>query len=82
MEKPHEQEAFEQEQNEKATRLDVSKLSPEDQQRGIDANLKAMVDQFVGRLVVLEELLKREIDVKVNAKMVDGRRVHFRITRK
>lgn len=75
------QDAFESEQNSKEdTQLDVSKLSEEQIQAGINANLQAMIETFVGRLTMLEQIVGRKVDVKFNATLTDGRKFHVRCT--
>lgn len=74
MEKPTNEE-----RNEQDTQVDVSNLSDEELQRGIDANIEAMTQAFVGRLTMLQQLTKRTIAVKVKADMVDGRSIYIRV---
>lgn len=61
------------------TQLDVSKLSDAQKQVGINHNMHNMVQQFVNELKVLEQMVDRPIDVLVNAKLVDGRKIHIRV---
>lgn len=64
---------------EQATQVNVSELSNAQIQMGIDINMTKMTQRFVSELTILEDVVKRQIDVRVNAKMPDGRKVHIRI---
>lgn len=64
---------------EQATPVNVSELSNAQIQMGIDINMTKMTQRFVSELTILEDVVKRQIDVRVNAKMPDGRKVHIRI---
>lgn len=75
MEKPTNEEVME----EKPTQLDVSKLTDAQKQAGINHNMHSMVQQFVNELKVLEQVVDRPIDVLVNAKLADGRKIHIRV---
>lgn len=59
--------------------VDVSSLTAEQVQNGIDANLQAMMESFVGRHAMLEKVVNQKVDVQVNAKLKDGRKLHIRI---
>jgi hypothetical protein len=63
------------------TQLDVSKLSNAQLQSGIDRNMHDMVQDFVNQLKVLEQVVGRQVDVAVNAKLSDstGRKIHIRV---
>ena len=74
-----EKQTNEEQMEEPNTRLDVSKLSNEQLQSGIDINMHNMVQEFVKQLKVLEQVVDRQVDVAVNAKLVDGRKIHIRI---
>ena len=76
MEKPTNEELNAPEQ---ATPVNVSELSNAQIQMGIDINMTKMTQRFVSELTILEDVVKRQIDVRVNAKMPDGRKVHIRI---
>ena len=76
MEKPTNEE---QNLPEQATPVNVSELSNAQIQMGIDINMTKMTQRFVSELTILEDVVKRQIDVRVNAKMPDGRKVHIRI---
>ena len=83
MEKIQDREAFEQEQSgQEDTLLDVNKLSPEQLQSGIEATLQAAIKQFLGRVIVLEQFIKKPVDIKFNTKLTDGRKLHIRLTPK
>ena len=58
---------------------DLKSLSNEQLQAGINANLEGMVNDFVSRLKLLESMTGRTIDVRSNAKIWDGRKLHIRI---
>lgn len=76
MEKPTNEERNE---AELATPVNVSELTNEQIQMGIDINMTKMTQKFVSELTILEDIVKRQIDVRVNAKLPDGRAVHIRI---
>lgn len=76
MEKPTNEELNSPEQN---TPVNVSELSNAQIQMGIDINMTKMTQRFVSELTILEGVVARQIDVRVNAKMPDGRKVHIRI---
>ena len=57
----------------------LSKLSDAELQKGIDANLQAMIESFAGRLAMLENLIKRRVNVKTHAYLADGRKIYIRI---
>ena len=59
--------------------VDVSKLSNEQLQMGIDMNMHNMMQKFVAELKILEGIVGRQVDVRVNAKLPDGRRIHVRV---
>jgi hypothetical protein len=59
--------------------VDVSSLSDAELQRGIDANLQAMTESFAGRLAMLENMIKRRVNVKTTAYLADGRKIYIRI---
>lgn len=63
----------------KTPAIDVTSLTAEQIQTGIDANLQAMMESFVGRHSMLEKVVDRKVDVLVNAKLKDGRKLHIRI---
>lgn len=76
MEKPTNEERNE---SEEVEGQNLKNLSNEELQEGINANLAAMVNAFVARLKVLESMTGRKIDISSNAKLADGRRLHFRV---
>lgn len=65
--------------NEDQPRVDLTKLSNEVLQVGINANLDQMVGAFLKRLRILEELIGRKVDINVNFKLPDGRKVHIKV---
>ena len=68
------------ERNEESTvQPDLKSMSNEQLQAGINANLEGMINDFVSRLKVLEKITGRTIDVRSNAKIWDGRKLHIRI---
>ena len=76
MEKPTSEERNESESIES---VDLKSMSNEQLQDGINANLKAMVNEFVSRLKLLEQMTGRKIDVQSNAKLWDKRKIHIRV---
>jgi len=64
---------------EAATRVDVSKMSTEQLQMGIDTVMHNMLQKFIGELQQLEGVVGRQVNVAVNAKMKDGRKIHVRV---
>lgn len=78
MEKPHVEEKFEQEQNQ-STQVDVSKLSPQQIQAGIEANVEAATRDFINHILKLEEIIGKKIKINLNAHTRDGRRLHIRV---
>lgn len=61
------------------TTVALKDLPNEALQAGIDANLAAMVNDFVSRLKMLESMIGRKVDIRSNAKIYDGRKLHIRI---
>lgn len=83
MEKTHEVEAFEDEQGKSQNiRQVVNEFTPEQIQTGINKNLESMVAELVTKLAVLEEVVGHEIDVKIKAKLKDGRNFNLRVERR
>lgn len=80
MEKTHEVEACEDEQEKsQSIRQVVNEFTPEQLQAGINKNLEDMVAEFVTKLAVLEEVVGHEIDIKIRAQLKDGRNFNLRV---
>jgi hypothetical protein len=62
-----------------ATQVDVSKMSSEQLQMGIDTVMHQMLQKFAGELKQLESVVGRQVNVAVNAKLGDGRKLHIRV---
>lgn len=66
-------------ENENKQQVDLSQLPNEQLQEGIDANVQGMIYGFVAKLSALEKLINRPVDLNINTKLPDGRKVHIKI---
>jgi hypothetical protein len=61
------------------TQADVSKMSNEQLQAGINAVTHNMTQKYFAELRQLEQIIGRQVNVGINAKLPDGRKIHIRV---
>lgn len=59
--------------------VDIKTLSNEQLQMGIDTAMHGMLQKLIGELKILEGIVGRQVNVQVNAKLADGRKIHLRV---